>query len=289
MARPLRIHIPDAIYHVISRGNAKQTIFTSDRQADRFLDLLAHATARFGVICHSFCLMPTHFHLLLQPAVRPLAPMMQQVNSAYGQFFNRDTGRVGHVLQGRYKALLVDREAYLLQVVRYIAQNPVRAGLVRHPGDWTWSSYRALAGLAEAAAVLNPTTVWRTFDDEVASAQAKFAAFIGQGDTTLPSGAVFIGSDALAVQVANRVAHLQGEREYKYAERFAARPTLATLFAHGVEIRSLDESMRVAFWRQGYTPHEISAFLGCHPSTVAKRIRRSERDPRGERVSNVDM
>jgi REP-associated tyrosine transposase len=244
---------------------------------------------RFGVICHSFCLMPTHFHLLLQPAARPLAPMMQQLNSAYGQFFNRDTGLVGHVLQGRYKALLVDRDAYLLQVVRYIALNPVRAGLVQHPEDWDWSSYRALAGLAECAAVLDPTVVWRTFDDAVGPAQAKFVAFVGQGDTTLPSGAVFIGSDTLAAQVAKKIAHLHNEREYKYAERFAARPSLATLFADSVEIRSLDASMRDAFWRHGYTLHDIGAFLGCHPSTVAKRIRRGERGPAVEGPSTVDM
>jgi putative transposase len=215
--------------------------------------------------------------------------MMQQLNSAYGQFFNRDTGQVGHVLQGRYKALVVDRDAYLLQVIRYIALNPVRAGLVRHPGDWNWSSYRVLAGLTDDSGVLDPTTVWRTFDNAVLPAQAKFAAFVAQGDAALPPGEVFVGSDELAAEVAMRIAPYQAEREYKYAERFAARPSLATLFAHEYELRSLDASMRDAFWRHGFTLSEISAFLGCHPSTVAKRIKRIEPGVPAARVHGLDM
>jgi putative transposase len=291
MARPLRVHIPDGIYHVMSRGNAKQRIFITDGQAHHFLVLLASVASRFGVRCHCFCLMPNHFHLLLQPGARPLAGMMQQLNSAYSQFFNRDTGRVGHVLQGRYKGLLVDRETYFLQVVRYIVLNPVRAGLTAHPAGWKWSSYRALAGLADGHSALDPTTVWRAFDEgDATAAQEKFVAFVGQGDGEPPSGSVFIGSDNLAAQVVVAIGSKQAEREFTYAERFAARPSLGKLFEHGIEVRSLDASMREAFWRHAYTLNEIAAFLGCHPTTVAKRIRRRECDPTGdeEQVSQCD-
>jgi REP element-mobilizing transposase RayT len=272
----------------MSRGNAKQRIFTSDRQAQRFLVLLASAASRFGVLCHCFCLMPNHFHLLLRPGAQPIARMMQQLNSAYSQFFNRDAGSVGHVLQGRYKALLVDRETYFLQVVRYIVLNPVRAGLVVDPAGRDWSSYRALAGLADCGKVLEPTTVWRTFDDgDVRAAQAKFVDFVGQGDPEPPSEPVFIGSDDLAARVAVVISPQQAEREFTYAERFAGRPSLAKLFENGIEIRSLDASMHEAFWRYAYTLNEIGAFLGCHPSTVAKRIRRSQSDPMVDTVSDL--
>src|SRR5262245_20368260 len=111
MARPLRLHVPHAFYHVVSRGNAKQTIFLSSVDYEEFLTRLAATASRFDVGCHAYCLMPNHLHVLLKPAAVPLSRMMQQLNSAYSQAFNRRHERVGHVLQGRFKARLVDRDA----------------------------------------------------------------------------------------------------------------------------------------------------------------------------------
>ena len=130
MARPLRIHIPHAFYHVMSRGNAKQTIFVGQADYEQFLELLEATSSRFDVRCRAYCLMPNHFHLLLQPRDTPVSCMMQQLNSAYSQSFNRRHDRVGHVLQGRFKSPLVDRDEYLLEVLRYIMLNPVEADLV---------------------------------------------------------------------------------------------------------------------------------------------------------------
>jgi putative transposase len=164
MARPLRVHVPGAMYHVMSRGNARQEIFLDDEDYERFFHRLAITSARFKVRCRACCLMPNHYHLVLEPATLPLSRMMQQLNSSYSQWFNRRHDRVGHVLQGRFRSLVLDDESYLRRVVRYIVLNPVRARLVEDPSQWRWSSYNAHAyTLTEIGECVGrpASTVWR--------------------------------------------------------------------------------------------------------------------------------
>jgi putative transposase len=140
MARPLRLPFPGGIYHVTARGNDRQTIFKGDSDCSLFLIVLATVVARYRVRCHAYCLMSNHYHVLLQTPEGNLSAAMRQLNGVYTQRFNRSHERCGHVLQGRFGAQLVDGQAYLLEVCRYIVLNPVRAGLVSHPRDWRWSS-----------------------------------------------------------------------------------------------------------------------------------------------------
>jgi REP element-mobilizing transposase RayT len=277
MARPLRLHIPHAFYHVMSRGNAKQTIFVDAADYERFLELLEATSARFGVLCRVYCLMPNHFHLLLQPDTTPLSRMMQQLNSAYGQSFNNRHERVGHVLQGRFKALLVDRDDYFLQLLRYIVLNPVEAGFVDAPGSWRWSSYRATAGLCEAPSFLALDDVWKMFAPTEGEAQRRFIAFVhaGRGHPA-PSEAIVFGSDAFRADVAVAIEPHRGVHDFSRRERYAVRPSLECIFADchdGVSRRRL---MIEAYWRHGYTLREIAALLGCHESTVGKHVRRAD-------------
>ena len=130
-----------------SRGNAQASIFLDDIDRNAFLSVLGLTMRRFNVICHAYCLMTNHFHLLLETPNANLSKAMRQFNSVFTQAFNRRHGRVGHVLQGRFKSIVVDRDAYLLELCRYIVLNPVRAGMVKEPGKYPWSSYRATAGL----------------------------------------------------------------------------------------------------------------------------------------------
>ena len=146
MSRPLRLQTPGGIYHVTARGNARRPIFEDDDDCARFLVVLASTVARYRVLCHAYCLMGNHYHLLVQTLEPNLSVAMRQLNGVYTQRFNRRHDRCGHVLQGRFGAQLVDGDAYLREVCRYILLNPVRAGLVTHPGDWRWSSFRATAG-----------------------------------------------------------------------------------------------------------------------------------------------
>jgi REP element-mobilizing transposase RayT len=146
MARPLRIEFAGALYHVTSRGNRRADIFLDDEDRGRFLAGLRSVIERYRWLCSAYCLMDNHYHLLIETPAANLSQGMRQLNSVYTQAFNRRHGGVGHVLQGRYKAILVEADAYLLELARYIVLNPVRAGMVRGAGDWPWSSYRATAG-----------------------------------------------------------------------------------------------------------------------------------------------
>ena len=133
MARPLRIEFPGALYHVTSRGNARQRVFRDDEDREMFLATLAWVVERFGWRCHAYCLMDNHIHLLIETPQPNLSRGMRQLNGVYTQPFNRRHRKVGHLFQGRFKAVLVEKERYLLELARYIVLNPVRAKMVKTP------------------------------------------------------------------------------------------------------------------------------------------------------------
>lgn len=147
MARPLRIEFPGAVYHVTSRGDRREPIFVDDEDRRDLLDIVAQAMSRFDAQMLAYCLMGNHYHFVLHTRQANLSLLMRHINGVYTQSYNRRHKKVGHLFQGRFKAILVDRDAYLLEVCRYVELNPVRAGIKRKPQTWPWSSYRAHAGL----------------------------------------------------------------------------------------------------------------------------------------------
>src|SRR5882724_3151778 len=182
MARPLRIEFPGGLYHVTARGNGRLAIFIDDSDREQFLTVLASVVARYRVLCHAYCLMGNHYHLLLETPEANLSRAMRQLNGVYGQGFNRSHGRSGHVFEGRFQAQVVDKDAYLRAVCRYIVLNPVRAGLVAHPRQWAWSSYRATAGEAPLPAFLTVDWVLSLRDTPVrAAAEDRYRRFIDAG------------------------------------------------------------------------------------------------------------
>lgn len=150
MARPLRIEFPGAIYHVTSRGDRRDAIFTDDADRRILLGIMAQAMERFDAQVLAYCLMGNHYHLVLHTRQANLSLVMRHLNGVYTQAFNRRHDKVGHVFQGRFKAVLVDRDNYLLALCRYVELNPVRAHLVVAAEDWPWSSYLAHAGRADS-------------------------------------------------------------------------------------------------------------------------------------------
>lgn len=146
MARPLRIEYSGAFYHVTSRGNERKAIFKSRRDREQFLSYLESAVVRYGAVVHIWCLMDNHYHLLLETPSGNLSQIMRHLNGAYTTYVNVTRKRAGHLFQGRYKAILVEAEAYALTLSRYIHLNPVRAGMVAKPEDYQWSSYRSYIG-----------------------------------------------------------------------------------------------------------------------------------------------
>ena len=146
MVRPLRIEFPGALYHVTSRGDRQEAIFDDDQDRTALLNILGDVVSRFRWQCHAYCLMGNHYHLMIETPQGNLTKGMRQLNGVFTQWSNRRHQRSGHLFQGRYKAILVDRNAYFLELARYIVLNPVRARIVAQPGQWPWSSYRAMVG-----------------------------------------------------------------------------------------------------------------------------------------------
>ena len=148
-ARPKRIHYEGAIYHVTSRGNERRKIVLDDADRGMFLSVLAENVEQHQVVCHAWVLMDNHYHLLLETPAANLSMAMKHVNGIYTQKFNKKHHRVGHLFQGRYKSIVVEKDSYLKELCRYVVLNPVRAGMVKHPKEWKWSSYRGTAGLSK--------------------------------------------------------------------------------------------------------------------------------------------
>ncbi|MEO8009578.1 MAG: transposase [Betaproteobacteria bacterium] len=155
MARLLRIEFPGAVYHVTSRGDRREDIFVDIQDRLALLEVLAQVLSRFDAQALAYCLMGNHDHFSLHARQANLSSLMRHSNAVYTQTYNRRHDKVGHLFQGRFKAILVDREAYLLEVCRYVDLNPVRARMVRKPGFWAWSSYRAHVGQAAVPAWLD--------------------------------------------------------------------------------------------------------------------------------------
>lgn len=150
MARPLRLEFPGATYHVTSRGDRREAIYRDDADRAAHLQVVAAAMDRFDAKVLAYCLMGNHYHLVVHTPQANLSALMRQINGVYTQAFNRRHRQVGHLFQGRFKAIVVDCDAYLMSLCRYVERNPVAAGLVATPGDWAWSSYCAHAGRADA-------------------------------------------------------------------------------------------------------------------------------------------
>ena len=146
MARPLRVEYPGAFYHVMNRGNAGEKLFRSKKDREKFLSYLKKTVERFSVKIHTYCLMPNHFHLLLETPEANLSKAIQWLNVSYAVYFNRRRQRFGHLFQGRFKSILVDADEYLKQLSRYIHLNPVRAKIVQYPSEYPWSSYPSYVG-----------------------------------------------------------------------------------------------------------------------------------------------
>jgi len=209
MARPLRVEYPGALYHVTCRGNARDRIFLADSDRELFLEVL----------------------LLVETVDPTLARGMRQLNGVYTQAFNRRHSRTGHVFQGRYKAILVEKDAYLLELARYVVLNPVRARAVRTARARPWSGYRTTAGIEPCPPFLNTDWVLLQFGDSADKARIAYRKFVsaGRGITVWGDlrGQIYLGSDGFVERHAPR--ENQRLREIPRAQRLVDRPTLGSI------------------------------------------------------------
>ena len=184
MPRRPRLQIPGGAYHVTARGVAGLPLFRGDHDRSFFLDVLAEVVNRRGWSCHAFCLMTTHYHLLVRTPEGDLASGMQRLNAHYAQEFNRRHGGRGHVFERRYSSTVIEREGHLIELCRYLALNPVRARICSSPADWPWSSYRAFLGLAPRPSYLAVEWLLANFGADPDRARQRFRAFVHDLDVT---------------------------------------------------------------------------------------------------------
>jgi len=181
VARQLRIEYESAFYHVTSRGNQKGRIFWDDKDMDEFKRILKRTKEMYGYLLHAYVFMDNHYHLLIETPYANLKQVMQNINTSYTVYINRRHNRAGHLFQGRYKAFIVDKESYLLELGRYIHLNPVRAGIVKIPEDYKWSSYiEYILGRTEWAIADTSDTLF-SFSKRRAIAAKKYQEFVYYG------------------------------------------------------------------------------------------------------------
>jgi len=177
MARRPRIEIEGGLYHVIARGNARQDIFHSREDQLKFISLLEKAKQRLGFYVYAYCLMTNHLHLLIERRSETVGRIMQRVLTGYSQYYNKRYHKVGHLFQGRHKAILCESDPYLAKLVRYIHLNPVRAKMVATPDEYEFSSHRAYLGI-EPYGVVDVDPVLRRFGPLKRKAHLRYAAFM---------------------------------------------------------------------------------------------------------------
>ena len=279
MSRPLRLQFAGALYHVTSRGNERKPIYCDEDDFSRFLAVLTSVCERFNWVIHSYCLMTNHYHLLVETPDANLAKGMRQLNGVYTQQFNRKYQRVGHLFQGRYKSILVDKDSYLLELCRYIVLNPVRAkGMVDSPADWPWSSYQYAIGVRASPDWLATDALLRLFAKSRKVAIKRYSDFVAQG---LGVGVwqnltnqVFLGSSEFVKQHLKTVendADLILSEVPKKQKRASALP-----LGHFKDSYQHDpkQGMAKAHLDGQYAMSEIAQEFGVHYSTVSRAVAR---------------
>jgi len=229
MARQLRLEYEGALYHVTARGNGRQDIYLDDTDRRRFLELLGDEVEQQHWRCYAYCLMGNHYHLLLETPEGNLSCGMRRLNGRYTQELNRRHQRVGHVLQGRFKSILVEKEGYLLELCRYIVLNPVRARVVRQVQDWRWSSYGARVGRESGPGWLDVGGVHRLFHRTKGEAQQRYLQFVREGvDAPSPwaevRGQIFLGREPFL----KTMAELVKRHSLRNVPRVQSQPTRLT-------------------------------------------------------------
>jgi len=247
MARPLRIEYDGALYHVTSRGNERKPIFKDDSDREIFLDILYKVNKRYNWICHAYCLMDNHYHLVIETPDGNLSKGMRQLNGVYTQTFNKKYRRVGHIFQGRYKAILIQKESHLLEVCRYVVLNPVRAKATRSIGDWKWSSYLATAGKNKSRPCLTTDWILGQFAKQKRTAEKKYEEFVeaGIGEKGIwedVKGQSILGNDEFVEKLIGYVKGYEDIKEMPKSQRFINRPALKEIFNREILLNRKDRN-----------------------------------------------
>jgi len=291
MPRPPRVHVPDALFHVIARGNNGQMTFLDERDYQAFVEALGELKRKAPFLVYAYCLMPNHFHILIETKRFPLSGIMQRLLTRYVKGFNFRHRRVGHLFQGRYKAILCQKDAYLQELLRYIHLNPVRAKLVKDALAWRWSSHREYVGQAKSD-LSDKEFPLSLFHKDMGSSRRLFVRFVNDGmdmghnEEFYPSlSTPCLGEEAFVNEYRERATKMEsaepGGVELIPLERLATRIKVTLPLEM---LRSRTQVRKVTAVRQefvmkavkmGHRPSAVAAFLRCSPSAISKIVARS--------------
>ncbi len=275
MTRPLRIEFAGAFYHVTARGDRQEDIFVTDADRIAFLDILKQVVERYNWLVHAYCLMDNHYHLLVETPDGNLSKGMRQLNGVFTQTSNRNNKRVGHVFQGRYKAILVQKDSYLLELSRYIVLNPVRARMVRLARSWPWSSYRDTAGYRQAPEWLNTQWILAAFGKKLSRAQQNYQLFVAEGKNQPAPweqlrNQVFLGSEEFVKIMQGKI---ESGKDISEVPKSQMRKQAETLAFYTKHARNRNEAIVTAYSSGGYSMKDIGDHFGLHYSWVSRVIK----------------
>ena len=261
MARPLRIVFPGAFYHITSRGNEQRVIFKSQRDRKKFLSYLESATQRYDALIHAYCLMDNHYHLLIETPSGNLPQIMRHINGAYTTYFNVKRKRSGHLLQGRYNAILVDRDIYAKELSRYIHLNPIRAKMIDKLEHYQWSSYLEYIGRRKPPSWLVRDFILSYFGQKAKIAQQNYLKFVeakvGQkykSPFRKVVGSTILGDEEFVKMVKeNYLQSVEPDRDLPALRELSEKP----------EIEDIMRAAESAFAKQPRLARNIALFL-CH-------------------------
>lgn len=276
MARPLRIELAGGLYHVTARGDRREDIYFGPEDREAWLEIFGRVCERFNWVCHAYCQMTNHYHIVIETPEGNLSKGMRQLNGVYTQYINRTHQRVGHVFQGRYKGILVERDSYLLELSRYVVLNPVRAGMTQSAKQWAWSSHRAMLGAAPRQKWLETDWILGQFGAKRGRAIEKYEEFVKAG-VNRPlwdelRNQIFLGDEKFVERMQKMVDAQEGVREIPRAQRRSAGKPLDYYFPKG------REGMAQAYLSGDYTMQDIADRFGVHYSTVSRAVREFESD-----------
>ncbi len=274
MARPLRIEFAGALYHVTSRGDGREDIYLDDNDRENFIEVLSGVCERFNWVVYSYCLMSNHYHLLIETPDSNLSKGMRQLNGVFTQKFNRYHARVGHVFQGRYKAILVEKESYLLELARYIVLNPVRAQMARSAKDWSWSSYRATAGIKKPGHWLKVDWVLSCFSSNKQVAIKRYREFVSDGKKQPPpwqqlKNQIYLGSDDFVDEMQCKITPDVNLSEIPSSHK---RQVSKPLNYYERSNSDRDTAIIKAYASGGYSMKQVGEYFGVHYSRVSRII-----------------
>lgn len=273
MTRPLRLEFPGALYHVTSRGNRRNPIYRDDADRRAWLNVLGQVCERHHFVIHSFCQMSNHYHLLVETVEANLSRGMRHLNGVYTQHFNWRHSLVGHLFQGRYKAILVQKESYLLELSRYIVLNPLRAKVVSSLDDWQWSSHRYLISQECPPCWLERDRLLGRFGNLHTTAALAYQAFVLEGiGGTSPLTAirhqVLLGDDAFV----SKYQYLQRSEELVEVPREERRAVALPLLAYQARYADKNEAMARAYLSTAFTMPQIACAFGVSTKTVSRAV-----------------